>query len=440
MSDLLFLFVIAVVLALGICLIYIGFRDDDLYSARKGADPMKLPKRNRTTSNDETGVASPDGDRQPAATHTQEVHSVDPIVELEAAPPVLNLDTSGEPPTTVVPSNDIASTFRGSFSTYEIGAPGRAAEVVRPRPDLSAQSVSDSQLEGFDVADSASEPRLVVRAASTRGLSHRYGGDVRQDSFAVRVTRDQRFLVIAVADGVSAGKYSHLAASMVTDQVPRKVASLLQSGLPSEIEWRRVLDETAGEEMRAWSRRRAERGLLADLAKANGISDSDVVDWSANPEVIGLEMATTFAIAVVAIDPEESGNHRVWFVRLGDTSGWLVTLSEESDPHWSPIGEVKNDGAVIAESATMALPYLPDGDLPVTELEIPGNSFLALVTDGIGDPLGSGTGITGRALADWWKSPPNIYQFGAQVDFSRNTFDDDRTAVVVWPIGVVDGH
>jgi hypothetical protein len=125
---------------------------------------------------------------------------------------------------------------------------------------------------------------------------------------------------------------------------------------------------------------------------------------------------------------------------LGDTSGWLVTLNNDSGPHWSSIGEVKNDGAVIAESATMALPYLPDGELPVTELEIPGGSFFALVTDGIGDPLGSGTGITGRALADWWKFPPDIYQFGAQVDFSRNTFDDDRTAVVVWPIGVVDGH
>lgn len=439
MPDLLVLLIVAVALLLAICLIFIGFRDYESHSERKASDPVKWSRHKRNTSIDEI-VEVPAGENfQPPVVDVTRVSLADADEELDSEKPVAALDSSGETQTVEVQSHDIATTFRGSFSTYEIGTPGRAAEVVRSRPAISLQSVCDSQLEGFDVGDSTSEPRLVVRAASTRGLSHRYGGDVRQDSFAVRITRDQKFLVIAVADGVSAGKHSHLAASIVTDQVPRKVASILQSRLPSDIDWRQVIDETAVEEMREWSRRRAERGLLSDLAKANGISDSEVVEWSANPAVIGLEMATTFAIAVVCVDPEESGNHRAWFVRLGDTSGWLVTPNDDADPQWSSIGEVKNEGAVIAESATMALPYLPQGELPVTELEIPRGSFLALVTDGIGDPLGSGTGITGRALATWWKSPPNIYQFGAQVDFSRNTFDDDRTAVVVWPIGVING-
>jgi len=58
----------------------------------------------------------------------------------------------------------------------------------------------------------------------------------------------------------------------------------------------------------------------------------------------------------------------------------------------------------------------------------------ASMSDGIGDALGSGTGEVGEFLAKVWRRPPSPLAFAAQAEFSRKSFDDDRTALVFWPV------
>ena len=62
------------------------------------------------------------------------------------------------------------------------------------------------------------------------------------------------------------------------------------------------------------------------------------------------------------------------------------------------------------------------------------DDVLVLMTDGIGDPLRDGAGQVGRLpgghVGDARRSP---LEFAAQVDFTRKSHDDDRTAVAVWP-------
>ncbi|WP_207544239.1 hypothetical protein, partial [Mycobacterium alsense] len=62
---------------------------------------------------------------------------------------------------------------------------------------------------------------------------------------------------------------------------------------------------------------------------------------------------------------------------------------------------------------------------------------LLIATDGIGDPLGTGQGGVGNLLRDVLTRPcpPSLIEFAHAMDFSRETFDDDRTLVAVWPRG-----
>jgi hypothetical protein len=114
---------------------------------------------------------------------------------------------------------------------------------------------------------------------------------------------------------------------------------------------------------------------------------------------------------------------------IGDTSVWVL----RADGTWESVTAVKNAGEAVASSAVFALPLLPaDTLVPLATTLGPGDA-LFVVTDGIGDPLGSGAGDVGDALRRIWASPPNRYEFAAQVDFGRRSHTDDRTVVGIWP-------
>ena len=86
---------------------------------------------------------------------------------------------------------------------------------------------------------------------------------------------------------------------------------------------------------------------------------------------------------------------------------------------------------MIATSAVHALPLIPsEPDSPMRVVVGPEDA-LVLVSDGIGDPLGDGTGEVGAFLASVWSRPPAALDFAAQVGFARKSYDDDRTAVAL---------
>ena len=108
-----------------------------------------------------------------------------------------------------------AAPDRGWPSAFPIGDPGRAAATVVPRPDerfpFRHDIVSDS------VRNPGAAGELHLMGASVRGLSHLYYGKVRQDAFGRLLSEDGRWLVVAVADGVSSGDHSHIAADIVCE-------------------------------------------------------------------------------------------------------------------------------------------------------------------------------------------------------------------------------
>ncbi|HZO64494.1 MAG TPA: protein phosphatase 2C domain-containing protein [Kribbellaceae bacterium] len=296
----------------------------------------------------------------------------------------------------------VAVTNRG----WSIGDAGRAFAEVEP--------VLGDLNEGPDtMADGGVVGSVHVLAASVRGLSHRQQGTPRQDSYGFAVTADRRWLVLTVADGVSAGRLSHRAAQLVTRYGPGLVAAEIdREGAPWNVPWYEIFQQLAGRIISVGQK------LLA----AEGIPD-------ATPQGVSDAMATTVTVVVMELAPVE-GTRRVAVAWQGDSPVWLVYRDE-----WRCLTEVKNLSKELASSSVMALPRLPsDPDmLRHTATMVPLDATLLVMTDGVGDPLGTADGDVAAALAEAWHTPPTVFRFAEQVAFGRKSFDDDRTVVAVWP-------
>lgn len=307
--------------------------------------------------------------------------------------------------------------WQGNFQPFVVGEAGVAAERVVSKLAAASPHQRDIVIDGVTLCDQDAEPALHLRAASIRGLSHRHYGKVRQDDYAFRATEDGRWLVIAVADGVSAGENSHMAAEIVVVEGCQQLADMLAVTSPEQVDWAGLLHDL--------SNRILDRGQ-SELARA-GSAVTDLSDRD-----VARTMATTALFAVIGLATEGSDNVRpVYSLAHGDTGAWLLSPSEEVP--WRPLGQVKAvDGSGVVSSSTFALPLIPEAIAPAVVTALRPGHALVLMTDGIGDPLGSGTGEVGQFLAAEWATPPAPLEFAAQLDFARKSYDDDRTAVVVW--------
>jgi hypothetical protein len=311
---------------------------------------------------------------------------------------------------------------QGQYFVYAVGDPGRAPAGVVPVADLAWPERPDTVVDGFSVTDAGDREVVRVRAASVRGLSHRWTGQVRQDEYGWRVTHDRRHLVVCVADGVSSGPLSHIAAGCAVRYGVDLLSRLLLDHEPADLPWDHVLHE------------------VANVIVGTGVP----MLWPGTENVAAVpiravaeQMATTALYAVVDLLPVD-GRHDVTLVPVGDTSAWVLA----GDGRWEPRQPVKNADAEVHSSSVFALPMTPAAPIAPVWTTVGAGEALVLMTDGVGDPLSGGTGEVGRFLARVWQRPPADLEFAAQVGFVRRTYDDDRTAFAVWPIhsGGRHGH
>jgi serine/threonine protein phosphatase PrpC len=293
----------------------------------------------------------------------------------------------------VVGSTAVPQIIIGSPSpTVEPSTIGKAYSSLPFRPDV--------------VIDGWSTDTMTVRGASLRGHLHRYNGAPRQDDFAVHHLPDGRIIVL-VADGVSGAPQSHIGASTVIKQA----ADWLHTNLGCDVagtDWSALLKSAA------WALTERAQALL-------GLDAPD-------PRRAEEELATTLVCGV--IEPTGPRTLRAHLVSAGDSAAWLLSAGEFLE---IVAGKTVPDGGV-ASSAVVGLPRLPI-DLTPRVVEFGGNDVLLVATDGIGDPLGDGYGGVGNLFREVLTrpSPPSLIEFAHAVDFSRETFDDDRTLVAVWP-------
>ncbi|MBK3576557.1 protein phosphatase 2C domain-containing protein [Streptomyces sp. MBT65] len=305
---------------------------------------------------------------------------------------------------------------------FRIGDPGSHEEVL---PRLAVPAEPHAEYGNFPVPacpgwrkpdtvfDGARHGPLTVRAASTRGDGHRHVGTPRQDDYCLYGTDD--WLVAAVADGVSQGALSHLAAEAAAETGCHALATQLRAGVaPGRLDCESVLRDSAKAVVRA---------VHHSLARETG--ETGVLSLGAVAQLASA--AVVYAVVPVGAGPEDTREALLLWV--GDVTAW--TLSDAKG--WLPLTELKADGGTkVVTGTTAALPLLGRESWHRTTFTLAADEAVVLMTDGVGDALGDGTGEVGAALRSVWRRPPEPHAFAAQVDYQRSTFTDDRTVVGIW--------
>jgi hypothetical protein len=146
---------------------------------------------------------------------------------------------------------------------------------------------------------------------------------------------------------------------------------------------------------------------------------------SPQQEAVESLLATTLTTGYVTPGPRGA---IATLVQVGDSGAWLLR-----GRRYYPLLEQKNDpNAQVISSAVSPLPRLPS-QLAPAEFRVPPGTVFLVGTDGFGDPLGHGDGQVGQLFAEHLSVPPPARGLAHLLDFSRDTFDDDRTLLAIWP-------
>ncbi len=269
------------------------------------------------------------------------------------------------------------------------GEPSKASEFAVPLRAQAGSADASYRADGGESAD------FGVRAASVAGVSHRLSGRRCEDAYAWALPGPGR-LVLVIADGVStAGRGAEGAEIAVSTAVDHLLAS------------------STGGEMGCEA---AVRAASEELVRVGGAS--------------AVELSTTVVVALIST--AETGAE-VALARVGDSTAFVLRGGKWSelfaDPDQEamrgalvevlPLGSRAGPGAVETSSVTL----LPD-------------TALALLTDGVADPLRDGPGTVAPALAEILQGALRgelaPLDLARAADFSRRGCQDDRTVLVAW--------
>ncbi|MBS2965365.1 protein phosphatase 2C domain-containing protein [Actinocrinis puniceicyclus] len=284
----------------------------------------------------------------------------------------------------------------------QVWPPGWAPIVVdRPTTEFEpkppgARHLPDTEFDGWSTA------HATVRLASVRGYSHRYYGKPRQDHVEACVHAATGTVLFAVADGVSSAEEAEVGARLACGTALAVMTEHLDAGHAPQ--WREVLRTAADQLLMAAARR---YGRAIDPAEAEKLFATTLVAGFATPAPEGLTAS---------------------MARIGDSGAWLL-----AEGQYRPALGAKDDpAAAVVSSAVHPLPRVPDPP-DQTQLTLVPGQVLLVGTDGFGDALGDGRGQVGRLFAQWLAQPPPARGLAHLLDFSRETFDDDRTLLALWP-------
>jgi serine/threonine protein phosphatase PrpC len=275
--------------------------------------------------------------------------------------------------------------------------------IGRPVGDFAARPSTATAYRPDCIADGWATNNFTVRLASVRGYEHRYTGAPRQDDVAVAHHAATGAVLFAVADGVSSAPLSHIGASAACRAAIGAMTAALES--PDRlVDWPGVVEHAA------WQ--------LCEQARIS-LRLPDIDQRAADEQ-----MATTLVAGLVLPGPDEP---LVQLIQVGDSSAWILS----ADGRYTCLLPTKHrSGEEVFTSAVTALPRVPPVEMRHGTLAV--DEILLVGTDGFGDPLGDGEGAVGRYFADALTSVPPVLKFANDLDFSRETYDDDRTLFALW--------
>ncbi|MGW7258213.1 protein phosphatase 2C domain-containing protein [Streptomyces sp. NPDC054834] len=282
-----------------------------------------------------------------------------------------------------------------------------AVPAFDPRPPTGGLSYRPDT-----VCDGWSTSALDLRLASVRGYAHRAEGKPREDDAAAAWDELTGAVVFAVADGVSDAREPHIGSQLACRSAVDELLAQVRASGGFVTDWRKLLSTVH------WQ-------LVEQARRILRAQDTPSVDDTA------ALLATTLVAG--AATPTAEGV-RVVLVSVGDSGVWVIKNQEVY-----PLKGGKSFGADgLLSSAVRPMPYVPADTDPFEYLLDPG-SVLLVGTDGFGDPVGDGRGAVARLCVQELSRPLPPLGFAYALDFYRETFDDDRTLVALWPRGGAPG-
>ncbi|GGJ58563.1 caspase, EACC1-associated type [Streptomyces brasiliensis] len=340
----------------------------------------------------------------PAASVTKQA------VEGQAAPRGSRPVTSeAQPPAAAALTSKKQSGISGADGRSALVVPVAAPEPVPwqrvtvgvPGPEFEARPPGQYSFDFPDTeCDGWSTPALALRYASVRGNAHRYFRQPRQDAARAAVHEPTGSIVFAVADGESGAKEPALGA---VEACRASVEKMLHQ-LSQDQEQLDLLGVVGHAAERLWELTKWRLGVKEP-------ERSDVAQFYATALVAGV------------VRPHPAGPV-VEVCRIGDSEAWVLDSSS---------GQYQRLFGSKTPSETARLPDVPD-PLKHTSTRLTSHHALLIGTGGFADVLGDdGQGRVGVLFAKHLAAPPPRLWLGHLLDFSRETFDDDRTLLAIWP-------
>lgn len=293
------------------------------------------------------------------------------------------------------------------------------AGAITMTPRRMAKVRKDISYTPIATVDMAQNGPVTAAAVSVRGLEHQDFSIFRQDATAFTVTADGRYVVGAIADGVSQGKdYAHLGADTAVKTCLRTVVDYLEAGTAMDrIPWADITDK-----VRSTLRRKAEGAF------GPGNDDAALVK----------QIGTTAEVLIVGTSPataEHTGasanRERFLYVRAvlaGDGAGYVFSPLGI----W-PTGTTKQLRDGFKSNSVAPLPADPGAAYPlVTSDWIEEGEAVMIVTDGIGDDMLDGSTDVAGFLYRELASPVPPHRLLECVSYIRYQSGDDRSVFIVW--------
>ncbi|BEL06495.1 hypothetical protein Q0Z83_046860 [Actinoplanes sichuanensis] len=274
---------------------------------------------------------------------------------------------------------------------------GRRPSRAHALPWLLPKPVAQSGV----AADEARLGDLTVRAASLLGPGHRCEEPAvaRQDAYSLGRDTSGRYLIAAVADGLSSSPRSDLGAAVAAETTVDLIGrALARKADPAVLDSERILHGVAAR--------------MTEEATRRGLTAHDMC-----------------AVLIAGVFDTHSGadGRDCWFMWIGDVSGWQL-----QGQRWEAFaGDVKSDDGDISSNAVNACLPLHPGRAEHRRHRFPVGAVISLVSDGIGDAwtmMSEANAYFGRQ----WAEPPALGAYLNDVGYDARGFQDDRTAVTVW--------
>lgn len=296
--------------------------------------------------------------------------------------------------------------FRLIDNRYVIGEP--AGTFYQKPSGLAQQNMPIFRND--NVSDALQIGRSLLLAASSKGSLHQAGESPRQDSYSYGVYEEngEKWIILAISDGVSSSPYSHILAEYLT------LSSVKELKLQLE-----AYGEVYVQEFAHKINQMANNFCRKQLVRFNQQFDESKYVAHLGANFFG----ATLECAVIHIIQDKQTVKQ--FTISGDGGAYIFKSSSKIDIIKS--GKIRGEG--IVSNAVSPLPLGDIDDVNIEEVHLEKGDIFFMATDGLSDFIGSGNSSLGKFLLEKIVEAKDAVEFLKIINVAMFQLDDDKTAV-----------